>query len=243
MKSDSPMSRQLRGRAGLVVLLFLVVVPLGIFRARYAASGEDERSALVHALALRGVTADTDAIVIFDEASSPLAYREMLFLGSEDGAPRDVYYAAVRIADDTVVDLDALTNVTKSPGAAEHALVRSGRHAAFVSLVRGAVDAITVVALDGEPLRETAGFTRVERLQHRITNLQETGRMRGFGRVRYALNAPAERAVLSVVDGDLNRVFAQEIADHAERLRAESEKYYGVKAVAFRTLLEVVHTA
>jgi hypothetical protein len=201
MKSDSPMSRQLRGRAGLVVLLFLVVVPLGIFRARYAASGEDERSALVHALALRGVTADTDAIVIFDEASSPLAYREMLFLGSEDGAPRDVYYAAVRIADDTVVDLDALTNVTKSPGAAEHALVRSGRHAAFVSLVRGAVDAITVVALDGEPLRETAGFTRVERLQHRITNLQETGRMRGFGRVRYALNAPAERAVLSVVEG------------------------------------------
>jgi hypothetical protein len=33
------------------------------------------------------------------------------------------------------------------------------------------------------------------------------------------------------------------IADHAERLRAESEKYYGVKAVAFRTLLEVLHTA
>jgi hypothetical protein len=33
------------------------------------------------------------------------------------------------------------------------------------------------------------------------------------------------------------------IANHAERLRAESEKYYGVKAVAFRTLLEVLHTA
>ncbi|MCB0772216.1 MAG: DUF4286 family protein [Flavobacteriales bacterium] len=30
---------------------------------------------------------------------------------------------------------------------------------------------------------------------------------------------------------------------HADRLRAESEKYYGVKAVAFRTLLEVIHTA
>ncbi len=33
------------------------------------------------------------------------------------------------------------------------------------------------------------------------------------------------------------------IADHSERMRAESEKYYGVKAVAFRTLLEVLHTA
>ncbi len=33
------------------------------------------------------------------------------------------------------------------------------------------------------------------------------------------------------------------LADHSERLRAESEKYYGVKAVAFRTLLEVLHTA
>ena len=29
---------------------------------------------------------------------------------------------------------------------------------------------------------------------------------------------------------------------HAERLKAESEKYYGGKAIAFRTLLEVVHT-
>lgn len=32
-------------------------------------------------------------------------------------------------------------------------------------------------------------------------------------------------------------------ADHAPRLKAESEKYYGGKAIAFRTLLEVVHTA
>ena len=31
--------------------------------------------------------------------------------------------------------------------------------------------------------------------------------------------------------------------EHAPRLRAESEKYYGGSAVSFRTLLEVVHTA
>ncbi|MBZ0204801.1 MAG: DUF4286 family protein [Flavobacteriales bacterium] len=31
--------------------------------------------------------------------------------------------------------------------------------------------------------------------------------------------------------------------EHAERLRAESEKYYGGKALAFRTLLEVIHNA
>lgn len=30
---------------------------------------------------------------------------------------------------------------------------------------------------------------------------------------------------------------------HAKRLQAESQKYYGGKAMAFRTLLEVVHTA
>lgn len=30
---------------------------------------------------------------------------------------------------------------------------------------------------------------------------------------------------------------------HAKRLQAESEKYYGGKAIAFRTLLEVVHTS
>ncbi|HMN05336.1 MAG TPA: DUF4286 family protein [Flavobacteriales bacterium] len=37
--------------------------------------------------------------------------------------------------------------------------------------------------------------------------------------------------------------YEQYIEHHADRLRAESEKYYGVKAVAFRTLLEVIHTA
>lgn len=31
--------------------------------------------------------------------------------------------------------------------------------------------------------------------------------------------------------------------EHAERLKAESEKYYGGKALAFRTLLEVIHNA
>jgi hypothetical protein len=31
--------------------------------------------------------------------------------------------------------------------------------------------------------------------------------------------------------------------NHAARLQAESEKYYGGKTTAFRTLLEVMHTA
>lgn len=31
--------------------------------------------------------------------------------------------------------------------------------------------------------------------------------------------------------------------EHAARLQAESEKYYGGKAIAFRTLLEVIHNA
>ncbi|MBP9160058.1 MAG: DUF4286 family protein [Flavobacteriales bacterium] len=31
--------------------------------------------------------------------------------------------------------------------------------------------------------------------------------------------------------------------NHAARLKAESEKYYGGKAIAFRTLLEVLHNA
>ena len=33
------------------------------------------------------------------------------------------------------------------------------------------------------------------------------------------------------------------VDEHAKRLMAESEKYYGGKALAFRTLLEVLHTA
>jgi hypothetical protein len=32
-------------------------------------------------------------------------------------------------------------------------------------------------------------------------------------------------------------------AEHAPRLQAETQKYYGGKFVAFRTLLEVLHTA
>lgn len=191
----------LRGRAAFVAVLVLCAVPIAVHRATYAASGESDADAITRAAALRGVAVDPASVRVFAPAGSPLGYDEVLFLGSEGGAPTDVYYAAVRIAGDTVVDVDALTNVTRSPGAAERALVASREHAAFLSLVRGRVDAITVLALEGEPPADLAPLSRVQRAQHAITNVQETGRTRGFGRVRYALAAPTERGTLVARDG------------------------------------------
>lgn len=215
----------LRARGALLAVLLLVVVVVGVARARHVASGDSERSALVAALALDGLEVDPASITFLTESGSPLTAREVLFVGSDASAPTDVYYASVRIAGTSVVDVDFLTNVTKSPGAAERSLVLSGTHAAFLSLVRGRVDALTVVDLAGDPASETADFTRTQRAQHAITNLQETGRTAGLGRVRYSLVDPAEQATLTAEGGRFTLALARGrvVVDPAEEAPVEGE--------------------
>src|SRR5262249_17491728 len=120
-----------------------------------------------------------------------LSTRAALFLASEGEGLHDVWYADVRPGrDGSVLDVAFVTNVTRSAGADDGDLLPLGARGAFVSRARGLVEARTTFALRGAPPQLTEGWSRVQRWQGAISNLQETGRTIGFGRTRYQLVTP-----------------------------------------------------
>ena len=63
-------------------------------------------------------------------------------------------------------------------------LTRAGAHVAFSVRVGDGTEAVVVLDTRGEPARITRSWPLYARMQNAITNLQETGRLRGFGRKR-----------------------------------------------------------
>jgi hypothetical protein len=104
-----------------------------------------------------------------------------------------------------VLELWNVTNLTKSSSAAESQLVRAGSFVAFTVRVGPRVAAVTVLDTRGESSELTAGWPAYARAQNAITNLQDSGRSRGFGRVRYGLEPAPEHATLRA-DGSRLRV-------------------------------------
>jgi hypothetical protein len=100
-----------------------------------------------------------------------------------------------------VFDISRLSNLTRTGAAAEYALRRSGNFAAYLTESSTGAAALTVLDLRGEPARVTARWPAVARLQNAITNYQDTGRLRGFGRVRYGFAEPTDHADLEVEGG------------------------------------------
>jgi hypothetical protein len=134
---------------------------------------------------------------------SPLGTRPALFLARPPGdGGDDVYYSDVRPGlHGAAIYVSFTTDVTHSGGATEEQLVRAGDFVAFLSRAGANVDAITVLDLRGEPASYTSGWTWTQRQQNAITNLEETGRRVGFGRIRYQLRAPSPEVTLRA-EGD-----------------------------------------
>lgn len=229
-------ARALRAWAGrrrrLLGALALTLIGLALFRfARSGASEGSAEASLAAVLARDGVRVAPDSIVWLADDEGPWSLRPALFLAHEDGELDDVWYAEVRPGrGGAVLDVSSVANLTRSPSAIEEQLVRAGDHAVFVSRAGDLVEALTVLDLRGEPASALAELTRVQRAQHAITNLQETGRSAGFGRRRYQLREPVDRIALrtdgararllegerTLLDVDLATGELREGADHAD---------------------------
>ncbi|MFO0693417.1 MAG: hypothetical protein U0230_07670 [Polyangiales bacterium] len=198
-------------RARLGIACLLLGVGLGLHHVRHVVRGPSFERSLGTALERdEGLALVPGSLVLLDGEPSALRYRGAVFLARQGDAPADLYFGAVRGAGTVLLHVAGVTDVTRTPGAAEEAIVRIGDRLAYLSLVRGSVEAVTVVDLRGEPDGLTRSFSRIARLQHAISNVQETGRPSGFGRVRYAFDRPlvdarlaAEEGVFVVRGGDL----------------------------------------
>ena len=179
------------------VLLAAGIATLAIVVARCASSFASEGSheaSLAAVLAKDGLNVDPASVVWLEEDPGPLAMRPALFLGARERELADLYYGEARTArGGAVLDVGWITNLTRTSSAAEGKPLRLGDHALYVSRVGDRYDAFVVLDLAGEPRSLTADWTRRARAQNAITNLQETGRTRGFGRRRYGLTSPVAR--------------------------------------------------
>jgi hypothetical protein len=193
-------SRRKRWIQGLFVALAVLVAYRGFTGG--ASEGTLERS-LTAVLARDGIEVRPDTIVWLRDDVSTLGTRPALFLAhNRNDAADDVYYSDVRPGlHGAAIYVSFTTDVTHSGGATEEQLVRAGDFVAFASRAGANVEAITVLDLRGEPASYTDGWTWLQRQQNAITNLEETGRRIGFGRVRYQLRAPTPAMTLRA-DGD-----------------------------------------
>lgn len=236
-------ARHLWPRRRLIVALAFVVGVVATWRAtRVGADRGTPSASLAAALATDGLVVDPSTIVWLREDGGPIASRPALLLGHREGDLDDVWYVEAHVATNAAV-LDArwLTNVTRTSGASEVSLSRSDNHAIYCSRVSNTIDAITLLSIDGEGGDATRGWGLISRLQNGITNVQETGRMRGLGRTRFAfvdaahdVSVRAEHAHFVVVadgsrieiDPGTGRVLAG--ADRVERRPSEKSQPGGI---------------
>lgn len=136
------------------------------------------------------------------EPTGLLGSQRVFFVARTSGELSDLYSAEVSLASgDRITDVRWLTNVSRTSGAEEQSLLAVGSYVAYLSRVGERLDAIEIIDTRGESESVTAGWSLRERLQNRVTNLQTSGTSDGLGRTRFALNVPAQNAVLAR-DGD-----------------------------------------
>jgi hypothetical protein len=125
--------------------------------------------------------------------ASGLAPREAYFLGREQGQPnRDVFFAHFILSDHAIpVHASPAFSLSKTAAADEQGLtLGDGRFLAYASAIKGRTSVVTVLDLHGLSPEAMDSFSRTQRLQQRLTNWQDTGRLSGLDRLEVRLTAP-----------------------------------------------------
>ncbi|RLB46717.1 MAG: hypothetical protein DRJ42_27025 [Deltaproteobacteria bacterium] len=195
-------SRFLARRRVLLAALGGLVVVFGALRFSDGADAGTPEASLALALGPQGLVVDEDSVRWLSEGGV-LSSRVVVFRALRDGdEAHDIFYAEARPGrDGALLDVSWVCNLTHTASADEGALIDLGWRVAYLSEVGGRVDAVTVIDVGGQPAVLTEDWPLRARLQDRVTNIQETGRSAGIGRVRYRLLAPVEGATLRAEDG------------------------------------------
>jgi len=101
-----------------------------------------------------------------------------------------------------VLALTAVTDLSRSPGAEESALVARGGRVAFAVVTDRGTEAITVLDFAGEEASLTRGFSTFARAANAVTNVQRTGQPQGLRVRRFELETPAPGVVAPRLEGD-----------------------------------------
>ncbi len=124
------------------------------------------------------------------------------------GEPLDLYLVGARLSPEGVLlDCDMPFDITRTSGVDEGPPLVRGSLVAYATSLDGTVTGIHTLDLDGPPRRSTDGlagmssgyedFTRTQRLQTELTNLQQTGLIHGVAHQTFVLDPPAKEVELA----------------------------------------------
>jgi hypothetical protein len=164
--------------------------------------------ALAEVLARRGLACTAADVTWLDAAegvAGAVAGRSRaLVRASMGGDPTDLYLVEGRLSPEgSVLWVGDLWNLTNTSGVDESRPILRGSMAAYTTSADGLVTAVHVLDLAGAPSDASAGFTRVQRIQVAVTNLQQTGQTAGIGETTYVLDPVAGSAALAWRDDDV----------------------------------------
>jgi hypothetical protein len=180
---------ELHERSGGGALLPLRAAALLTVLSATAAVSRAPGATLGRAVAERGVLLDATSVRWLDGPG--LRARRVLFLGQRVDGVADLHVATVRTAPgDRLLALSDLSNLTRSPDAAEALLCANGEWAAFATRVDERFVAVTLVRLAGESAA-AQGVSLGERVREAVSRWQQTGRQQGYGVDRFELLRPA----------------------------------------------------
>ena len=189
----------------------------------------DLTRAIVLALAERGLSADADDVHFISDtatiAKSPVRRPRAVAIAQHGSDPTDVFVVETRVSPEGhLIELTDVFNVSDTSAADERGLIVNGDRAAWLIGQDNAIASVQYADLRGEPHPTGRTWTGLSRLQNSLTNLQETGQMKGFGRRAFKLDPPAYKVVLGfsenalLVDADSHRIRIQ--TDPAQALAA-----------------------
>lgn len=192
----------------------LWVVGLSLLAASFTLMGRGLRAAvdagtyeasLVEVVEKQGLSVDPGSLIWLREPSGLLGLSQVFFLATRGDDPPDLYFGYARTAaGSAVLDVLFLSNLTRSSSAAEGSLQWVGSQLSFTVQLGEVYDAVVLLDVRGESPELTADWPWLSRLQNGITNLLETGRVRGFGVRRYPFVPPPESVQLSAEGGRLH---------------------------------------
>ncbi|MGH7438047.1 MAG: hypothetical protein ACRENE_20385, partial [Polyangiaceae bacterium] len=202
-----------RPRARTVVCAVTLGAVLGTVRSfEIAGRAASPEAALASTLARRHLVCDAADVTWMGAPGGALA--SLLGLGpgsravvraSVTGEPSDLYLVEVRRAPEgTLLAVGDVWNLTSTSGVDESRPSVRGAKVAYSTSADGLFNGLHVLDLAGRPREKTADFTRMQRMQAAITNLQQTGQTRGVAHDTFALDPIARNVTFAwLPDGSL----------------------------------------
>jgi hypothetical protein len=185
----------IQGRLRNVAWVLALGGALGVILPQRADPEGDRCTALSHALEPRGILAAPGDIQWIDRPGGPLggSARAVVRGAPARGEPNDIFLVETRLTPEGVLlSVGDAYNLTETSSADEARPVIRGERVAYVaeSLLADASATVHVMDLGGQPRGATSGWTALERVENAISNLQQTGQLRGLVNRTFAVEPP-----------------------------------------------------